>query len=126
MIIFCLVLILPNFLSPELAITKLLNNIGFTGTLAVILVILSLTNDGEGGKMFNFVESLKVGMPYGMVMLVATALQVSSKLTDASTGVAEALACYMFASVEPLTISSVGNVKDPGFDNGSLSRSKSI
>ena len=37
--------------------------------------------------MFNFVESLKVGMPYGMGVLVATALLVSGKLTDASTGI---------------------------------------
>lgn len=86
-LVFCLVLILPNFLPAELAVTKLLSNLGFTGSLAVILVILSLTNDGEGSKMFNFVESLKVGMPYGMVVLVATALLVSGKLTDASTGI---------------------------------------
>ena len=37
--------------------------------------------------MFDFAESLKVGIPYGMVLLVATALLVSNKLTDASTGV---------------------------------------
>ena len=41
--------------------------------------------------MFSFIDSLKLGMPYGMIILVATALQVSSKLTDASTGVSALL-----------------------------------
>lgn len=87
MLLFCLVLILPNFLPAGQPFTAFLSNLGFTGSLAVILVILSLTNDGDGNKMFNFAESLKVGIPYGMVLLVATALLVSNKLTDASTGV---------------------------------------
>ena len=87
MVLFCLVLILPNFLPAGKPFTAFLGNLGFTGSLAVILVLLSLTGDGEGKRMFDFAESLKVGIPYGMVLLVATALLVSNKLTDASTGV---------------------------------------
>lgn len=92
MVLFCLVLILPNFMPADLAFTKFLSNMGFTGSLAVILVLLSLTSDGEGKKMFNFAESLKVGIPYGMVILVATALLISNKLTDAATGIPVLLA----------------------------------
>lgn len=89
--LFCVAFILPSFLPADLKITKLLSNLGFTGTFAVILVILSLINDGEGGKMFDFGLCLKSGIPYGMVVLVAAALQVSSKLTDASTGIPDML-----------------------------------
>lgn len=87
--------ILPSFLPAELTITKLLSNLGFTGTFAVIIVILSLIGDGEGGKMFDFGLCLKSGIPYGMVVLVAAALQVSSKLTDASTGIPDMLSTLL-------------------------------
>ena len=86
-LLFCLVQILPNFLPADLALTKILTNTGFSGAFAVILVCLSLTDNGENGKMFDFAECLKVGIPYGMVMLVATALLVSGKLTDPTTGI---------------------------------------
>ena len=89
-LLFCLIQILPNFL-PEGSVKALLSNVGFSGGFAIILVALSLIDDGEGGKMFSFIDSLKLGMPYGMIILVATALQVSSKLTDASTGVSALL-----------------------------------
>lgn len=94
-LLFCVAFILPSFLPAELTITKLLSNLGFTGIFAVILVILSLIGDGEGGKMFDFGLCLKSGIPYGMVVLVAAALQVSSKLTDASTGIPDMLSTLL-------------------------------
>lgn len=83
----CLTLMLPYYLPAAWGFTKILKNLGFVGAFSVSLIILTFCRDNADKPMFDFVDAFKNGVPYGMVCLVATALLVSSKLTDPSTGV---------------------------------------
>lgn len=87
----CLFLMLPYYLPAGWKLTAILNKLGFTGIFAIVLIILSLFKDDGGKPLFDFIDAFKNGIPYGMICLVATALLVSNKLTDASTGVSETI-----------------------------------
>lgn len=92
-------LVLPFYLPASLGIVAKLNQLSLVGIFALVLVLLAITPDGEGGRMVNLPEAFTKGVPYGLICIVSTALVMANQLTNPETGIPNLLN----AMLAPLT-----------------------
>lgn len=100
----CVFLMAPYYTPSSWAITGMLSNLGFTGSFCVMIVVLAIVPSkvNEGEKILDVMASIKEGVPFSLILLVGTALTVSTQLTIATTGISTFLS-NIFAPVAALS-----------------------
>lgn len=102
LVLLVLMLVLPYYLPESWWLTKALSQMGMVGSFVIIMAALSITPDGEGGRMMNLGTAF-TKVPYGLICVVATALTMAGQLTSEATGISKLLSI----ALEPLT--SIGS-----------------
>lgn len=85
-VIFIIAMLLPSFLSKDLALVKFLNSIGLTGVLITCLTVLMII-PYKGKPLLDFRGVAKKSFSWDVFFLVAAAMYGCSALTNASTGI---------------------------------------
>lgn len=86
-ILACLMLLLPSYLPATSSLKALLSNLGVSGTFAVITVLMSILLNKDGDGMLDIIESYAKGVPWGLYLLLAAAMTLSSLMMSESTGI---------------------------------------
>ncbi len=102
LVLLVLMLVLPYYLPASWWLTKALTQMGMIGSFVLIMAALSVTPDGEGGRMMN-IGTAFTKVPYGLLCVVATALTMAGQLTSEATGISKLLTMVL----EPIT--SIGS-----------------
>ncbi len=102
LVLLVLMLVLPYYLPAGWGLTKALTQMGMIGSFVLIMAALSVTPDGEGGRMMNIGKAF-TKVPYGLICVVATALTMAGQLTSEATGISKLLTMVL----EPIT--SIGS-----------------
>lgn len=94
----CVMMIFPNMMPEEWAITIALANLGVNGTFIVIMVAMALTLSATGENLMDFTAGMCKGVPWGLYFLLLAALTISNYIASDSTGIAK----LMIDVVSPL------------------------
>ena len=93
-------LILSSALPVELAITKWMNKINFTGIVAILVALLSFcpSDDNPNEKVIDVVDAFKNGIDWTMIFIIALAFYMATLLTSETTGIS----AFLVDLTEPL------------------------
>ena len=79
-------MLIPSLLPAEFFLAKILNCIGTTGTIILILIIMMLVHV-DGKALLNFREAINSGMQWDVVILTAAVMPFSGIVTSDATGI---------------------------------------
>ena len=81
-----ILMLVPTLLPSEFIIAKILNTIGTTGIIILIVIVMMLVHvDGE--PLLNFRQMVNAGMQWEVVILTAVVMPFANVLTSDATGI---------------------------------------
>lgn len=87
-------LLLPGFL-PECALRTFLKSLGNTGIIVVLLMLCAFVKLRNGDSFAELGELIKTGVPWPTMVLLATAMALSSAIGSESSGIKEFVQVFL-------------------------------
>ena len=84
----------PTFMAASWGVTVLLKSLGYPGTLAVVLILMSLTFV-EGKPIMNIAEAMRRNVIWEMFYMLAAAWTIASALVAENVGISATLATFL-------------------------------
>lgn len=88
-------LFVPSFLPAGTPVKAFFTTLGSTAVAVVIIAVLALMRKKDGKPYVNVIESIKTGVPWETLILLAFVMVISTALTTTGNGVKEGLSMVL-------------------------------